>query len=106
MILMCEICREKIGIVDEDKLDKPVLPEMFVTLDPEHKRPAPFVNQTCWRDMRCPYCRKRPFINESEILTDGGKVPIRKAFKCDKCGKAFNTAKGVEMHKLVKKSCR
>ena len=105
MKLICQICRETIGIIDG--LDYPLKPEMFKTLDAEHKKPAPFVNQTGWRDMKCPYCQKRPFFNETEILTYEGLIPVRQPkdgeFICNTCGKSFRTERGLEVHKRLKK---
>lgn len=71
--LMCELCRQHIGNFWEEEVQEPIKAAMFHSKDPAHGFPPPFRSSGLeWRDMRCPYCRNRPFITEGVILTSEG----------------------------------
>jgi hypothetical protein len=71
--LMCELCRQHIGNFWEEEVEEPIKGAMFHSKDPAHGFPPPFRSSGLeWKDMRCPYCRNRPFISEGVILTAEG----------------------------------
>lgn len=71
--LMCEMCRQHIGNFYEDEIQEPIKGAMFHSKDPVHGFPPPFRSSGLeWRDMRCPYCRNRPFITQGVLLTSEG----------------------------------
>ena len=60
-LVKCEICDEIIASVNMGILHKPMTGWMFMPKDNHHNFPPPFFNTSDWKEMRCPYCRKRPF---------------------------------------------
>jgi len=75
--IRCQICGEPIALANPLHLHRPMIGAMFLSPDPHHGFDPPFEPGTEWLGMLCPYCRKRPFITEDEVLTDEGiyKVP-------------------------------
>jgi len=76
LYLHCEVCFEKIGIVDEEKLVTPLMGFMFKTFDPAHGRPAPFRPEADWLALLCPYCRRRAMYEPDQITTQHGKLKV------------------------------
>lgn len=87
MIAICEICGHRVGHFDPLKISYPVTGDMFTSPDPAHKYPDPFHHSLGWRDMRCPMCHKRPFIQDDRIKIDGGFFKLREGsnFWCVAC---------------------
>ena len=75
--IRCQICGEPIALANPLHLHRPMIGAMFLSPDPHHGFDPPFEPGTEWLGMLCPYCRKRPFITEDEVLTDSGvyRVP-------------------------------
>ena len=93
--LMCEMCRQHIGNFWEEEVQEPIKGAMFHSKDPVHGFPPPFRSSGLeWKDMRCPYCRNRPFISQGIILTTEGywstisrqltDLPHRESVKADR----------------------
>jgi hypothetical protein len=75
--VICQVCGEKIAIVDPEKLLYPMRGEMFKSPDPVHGYPDPFEPGQTWEEVRCPYGRiHRPFFVDNEILTDQGIIKL------------------------------
>ena len=74
--ILCEICSEHIAMADTDTLCKPMLGTMFTSPDPFHGVPAPFDLSATWVHMNCPWCRRRPFMEEDQVLTDRGRITL------------------------------
>lgn len=85
--LVCEVCKAVIAKFDVCELAMPVMGSMFKSKDPDHGVPDPFDPRQDWRYMRCPYCKRRPFIikmgdteaevrGPSKVLTPEGWVEI------------------------------
>lgn len=74
--LICEICTETVGVIVREKLAYPLRGEMFKSPDPFHGFSDPFPPEQTWEEMRCGYCRCRPFIAEDRILTDRGYLAV------------------------------
>ncbi len=72
MIIVCQICAEPIAQADPERLQVPMTGDMFRSPDPVHGFLPPFQTTTEWLGMRCPYCGKRPFILEDQVLTLDG----------------------------------
>jgi hypothetical protein len=71
--MMCEICRQVIGVFDTDVVEHPIRGAMFESKDPKHGFPPPFTSPGLeWTDMRCPYCKRRPFFSKDYIWTTEG----------------------------------
>ncbi len=68
--LKCEICPHEVATVDTEKLKMPIAGHMFGP--PEEWIQSPFHADVDWQYMRCPMCRKRPFIVEGEFTTADG----------------------------------
>ncbi len=77
--VICEICSEKIAMVETEKLSLPITGMMFKSPDSVHGYPEPFHPMLTWEPMRCPYGPHRPFTVEGEImvLQDGQKVKFK-----------------------------
>jgi hypothetical protein len=76
LYLFCEVCFEKIGIVDKDNLYKPMKGNMFKSFDPAHGRPTPFYPEADWLDLKCPYCRRRAMYEPDSITTQHGILRV------------------------------
>jgi len=80
MLLKCEICFEIIGSFDPEKINLPIRAELFQSKDPARgEPPPPFAHQPGmeWEFLRCPICRKRPFLTEESVMTPKGIFSIR-----------------------------
>jgi hypothetical protein len=71
ILLKCEICPHEVATVDTEKLKMPIRGSMFGA--PEVWHISPFHADVDWQYMRCPMCRKRPFIKEGEFTTADGR---------------------------------
>lgn len=108
MNVICEICQEKIAEAKADDIRLPLKGSQFLSPDSRHGFPPPFDPEAEWEDMRCPYCRRRPFLRRDSILTSDGVLWIRteaepqavekmqqsetseaEAIVCEECGKTF-----------------
>lgn len=74
MILVCEICGDKIASFDHRTLDKPFMGEMFKPLG--HGYVNPFNEGQTWENMRCPICHYRPFLTEDYVITPNGEFRL------------------------------
>ena len=71
--LVCEMCREFIGRFHTEEIEEPITGAMFHSKDPRHGFPPPFITPGIqWENMRCPYCRLRPFLAKGLIFTTEG----------------------------------
>ncbi len=70
MILVCEICDEKLATFDPDAIATPIDGWMFQPL--AHGYPQLWPEGMGWEHMRCPMCRFRPVVDERRILTTDG----------------------------------
>jgi len=71
--LMCEICRQTIGMFHTEDIAEPIKGAMFQSKDPRHGFPPPFLSPALeWEDMKCPYCGHRPFQARGYIMTERG----------------------------------
>ena len=94
----CEICGEFIGKCDMSKFSAPINANMFISKDHKHGYPAPFYGQNLdWIDIRCPICKKRPFISYNYFRNLEGKK-CGNIHECSTCGKGFPTALGLNVH--------
>jgi DNA-directed RNA polymerase subunit RPC12/RpoP len=75
--VFCDICNSHIADVNAKKLSIPIDPQLFKSIMPG-RAPDPFIVAKEWLDIRCPYCRKRPFIEPDEIVLDYKKTKLRK----------------------------
>jgi DNA-directed RNA polymerase subunit RPC12/RpoP len=122
--LVCEVCTFIIGKFDPEEIRFPLVGSMFESKDPKHEFPPPFHPTDDWRHARCPYCRKRPFYREDQVLTTEGvydiyakevtgtkvEVPVEHHvekgksaklgvfWKCTLCGKTYKTLEGYERY--------
>ena len=71
--LQCDICREVIGKFDPETLSMPLNGRMFEPKTHQYPHPFPPVD---WIEMRCPICRKRPFIYQERVMTPNGYYEI------------------------------
>lgn len=76
LFIICEVCNTKIGLVDAEKLATPMRGDMFKSLDPAHGRPAPFHPEAGFRELFCPYCRRRAMYEPDQITTQHGKLKV------------------------------
>lgn len=72
----CQICKEHIADVDTNTLSMPLKGSMFISKDPAHGFPPPFVPEAEWEDMECPWGPHRPFLEPNMVLTDIGVILI------------------------------
>jgi len=70
--IYCEICGEKIATADMHTLRHPLKGSQFLTPDSWHGYPPPFDPGATWEEMRCPYCRRRPFLSATAVMTGDG----------------------------------
>ena len=70
MILVCEICDEKLATFDPDAISSPIDGWMFQPL--AHGYPQLWPEGMGWEHMRCPMCRFRPVVDEVRLLTPDG----------------------------------
>jgi hypothetical protein len=77
--ITCQICKEFIGEADPEILVLPINGTMFHSPDPFHGFPPPFAQSEYvrWEEMRCPYCRQRPFLSPEEVMTTDGLFLIK-----------------------------
>lgn len=74
----CEICTHNLGFINEARVGVPITGGMFTSPDPIHGFPDPFPPSIDWIDMRCPMCRKRPFLKDYGVhLSNGEFVDFR-----------------------------
>jgi hypothetical protein len=67
------MCREIIGKFYPEDIAEPITGAMFHSKDPRHGFPPPFQSPGLyWENMRCPYCRLRPFLAKQLIFTTEG----------------------------------
>lgn len=76
LTLMCEVCGEDLGFFNTQTLGSPMTGAMFTSLDPERDFPRPFPVELEWIDLKCPYCRTRPFIETRKVMTPLGYFEI------------------------------
>ena len=69
---VCEICGEKLGVVDPLLIEAPYSGRDFASVDPAHGVPPPFHAILTWEHMRCPYGPHRPFTSPDRLLLDTG----------------------------------
>jgi len=69
---VCQVCFEKIAVVDTDELTAPIRGWMFRSKDPAHGHPNPFHDEVEWQFMKCPYGNHRPFFVDYEVPIDSG----------------------------------
>jgi len=80
VLVRCEICDHWLATVDTDTLSLPIDSSMFKPPGIGYPDPFPFDFSIGWVDMRCPVCRKRPFIEEGTFKTDRGAFVIGQGF--------------------------
>lgn len=76
-ILRCEICRADLAKFLPENLTLPLTAEMFSPLLASAS-PFPRVSglTIAWEHVRCPMCRKRPFIKRDTIMTPHGPMKV------------------------------
>lgn len=74
--VFCQICSERIAVVDTERLSYPMIGAMFQSPDPAHGYPDPFAPSLDWEAMRCPYGPHRPFLRDDQILTPAGLINL------------------------------
>lgn len=74
--IYCEICSEKIATAEISALSLPLKGSQFLSPDAWHGYPPPFEPEAEWEEMRCPHCRRRPFISETAVKTASGMYEI------------------------------
>ena len=72
----CEVCGEKIATADMHTLQIPLKGSQFLSPDAWHGYPPPFEPEAEWEEMRCPHCRRRPFISETAVKTANGMYEV------------------------------
>lgn len=82
MKLICEICRQTIGLFNPEDLRLPLKGSMFLSKDPAHGFPPPFHPSSVYgskdNPLLCPYCRKIPFLHPDKVLTPEGYIKVEK----------------------------
>jgi len=79
-ILRCEICKQDIGTFDPKDLKAPLHAAMFKPVGPGF--PYPFrVDPRLtmlgeWDNLRCPYCKYRPFLDKDALMTPAGRMKV------------------------------
>ena len=80
--LICEICRQTIGLFNPEELSLPLRGGMFSSKDPAHGFPPPFHPSSVYgskdNPLLCPYCRKIPFLHPDKVLTPEGYIKVEK----------------------------
>lgn len=76
--IFCEVCGEKIATADMHTLQIPLKGSQFLSPDAWHGYPPPFEPGATWEEMRCPYCRRRPFLSETAVKTASGIYELPK----------------------------
>lgn len=78
VIVICELCGERIAQTTLESLSYPVKGSMFTSVDPVHGVPDPWQPYEQWVDeLRCPYGRNHRFMTrDNKVLTDKGLVVI------------------------------
>ena len=77
-ILVCQICKANLGVFDPETIHLPITPDQFESLDPKHGmwRPFQFVpgrpDSHATKLMKCPVCKRFPFLSEEVLLTPFG----------------------------------
>jgi hypothetical protein len=94
----CEICFEIIGKCDMSKFSAPMTGNMFLPKDHKHGYGPPFILNEPWEDMKCPYCRHRPFLNPNFFLNEKGRA-CGYLHECEKCGAGFENRFALSGHK-------
>ncbi|MBC8184293.1 hypothetical protein H8E88_24625 [candidate division KSB1 bacterium] len=59
--------------------------------------PPPFHFSMDWLEMRCPWCRKRPFLHQHKFMGTDGKY-YGNVHECNYCPRNFTTASGLAIH--------
>lgn len=72
----CEICSEIIAKTDLARIHRPITVDMFTSFDELHGAPVPFVPGTEFQHMKCPHCRWRFAVNETQIKTSKGLFQV------------------------------
>lgn len=78
-VLKCEICGEKLARFNPRNVKRPINGGMFEPLMSDREYPMPWPSPAeliDWEMMRCPYCHKRPIIQERQIMTPEGHVYV------------------------------
>jgi len=116
MILHCWYCSlggerlsedSKVATVDEQRLQRPVTPDMF---GPLNGTGAPFMEGVEWRYMKHMACGKYPWPQAAvvpgdgplKILTDKGFVDVPDKFECEVCGWVGKTGPALKCHMTLK----
>ena len=73
ILATCEICTHRLGYCDPARMDNPMRGSDFTSPDQAHGFPAPFPGVLTWLDLRCPMCRRRPFLREDAVRGDDGR---------------------------------
>ena len=80
--LICEICRQTIGLFNPEELSLPLRGSMFSSKDPAHGFLPPFHPSSVYgskdNPLLCPYCRKIPFLHPDKVLTPEGYIKVEK----------------------------
>jgi len=133
MILHCMICSaggthtssdSAIATIEKDKLDLPLTPEMFTSINPERHIPDPWRPGVNWQTMKCPRGNHLPWgiahtdIDQAirdggpaQLLTDEGMIDIKpesipqtqQIFTCEKCGREIKSKLAFSNHS---KACK
>ncbi len=77
--LKCEICGERLAKFTLKEVKRPINGGMFRPLMSDREYPLPWPSPAeliDWEAMRCPFCHKRPIVNETKILTTEGHVYV------------------------------
>ena len=74
-ILRCQICFEDLARFNNLTIRRPITGDQFLPITPNMPLPFPEPAELVdWEAMRCPYCNKRPIIDEEFLYTSTGKL--------------------------------
>ena len=101
----CEVCQEIIGKIDMGNFKPPLHGSMFFAKNEKNDYPPPFHSSLPWEDLRCPYCRKRPFYSRNYITNEKG-IKIGLMQECHICDMGFVDWQSLAGHMNIHKKER
>ena len=98
ILVKCEICYTDFARIEEEDIKPPLHGNLFRPIHEGRGMANPFLWDAPWVDLRCPVCKKRPFINPNRIM-DHKREYHGYSFECPQCHEFFKNAQALAGHK-------
>ena len=99
-LVKCEVCQEIIGKIELSQFKPPLHGSMFYAKNKKNDYPPPFHPTLSWEDLRCPYCKKRPFYSRNFIINEKGEK-CGFTYECHICDQGFKDSQALNGHKRL-----